>query len=196
MTELVHGFVVCHPRGDYSGIDAEPFEYVESALADGSLGPDLGARYWAAVAACPPPWLPRFVTDLEFARELLALERSHSSGATLLAFHAPTLTSWGHQPTTQSGLAFLGFDVLGLGETSLIRELAEQGHTLGVRPNVYGLLDREADVDAVVDQYETLRDSGRLEGHGVAPDSPIQTVAVYRVGPPNGGTLPSTSTKS
>lgn len=189
-TSLINGYMVVGlpGAGNYRGVDREPWDIIDAAYYDRDLPSDIQQIY-ASIKNDPSRgfWWPTVQSRTEAAK-LLAFTRTREPQAELIGIVSPYLDRVagraGQQDTT---LLHLGFDLISVGEWSLLRAMAESATHLPDRTaaliNASGLLRRAEDADRVETSYRRMAEQGFVEaiadrGSGL----PVEPVGVYLTG--------------
>ncbi len=196
---MIHGWVVvsgANPDG-YRGVDRLPWGVVDNAYYAGKL-PDDVRRLYEHVRDSPRLgfWQP-IATSVRTAASLYEYTRSEAGDAELLGVRSPYLSALDNPLLPCREATFLGYDVVAVGEWSLLRSFAEErgGHRdrpesryISTLVNTSYLLRRSADAEVVEGLYRKVASSNLLEPIApVASGLPVEAVAVFSVDPDEAG---------
>lgn len=114
------------------------------------------------------------------ATAILQWEASRWPSVRLLAYACDTLDSWGVRRFPVHCRP-LGFDVVSLGEWSLLRAMLDANLHPGVHLNPHGLVDRLEDASSVVEWYRRYEVQGLVERTGSEEETGTTAVAMFEV---------------
>lgn len=191
MTSEVNGYVVVVSlRADvqpYRGVDRDPWAPLVASDGQWRLPPELDRELMLARSGeARGDFSFPTVTDLSIARRLLAAARPEKDPE-LIAIYSPYLTEGlGRAPWPQEEADFLGVDVVGLGEWSLLGALQSDGAPPSVRLpsgllNSNGLLPDATRLPDVVRHYRAAARAGHVEELAGPGQLPIEPVSVFSV---------------
>lgn len=179
--QRINGYVVVNaPTNTYRGVDRDPWgivgdHYYSNVLPQGirALYEDMDRDrgYW---------W--RSTPSINAAKDALAYSRKFDEGAELLAIYSPYLDSLGVTPWADTVSDSIGYDVVGVGEWSLLSAFHSSSVCIPdhISINEGGLLDEPALMDSIVDAYRVHAGVNELEP--LAPEAdglPIEAVRVF-----------------
>jgi hypothetical protein len=184
---LVVGAPTVSSRGlVYRGVDRGPWETVADAYYAHRLPGALRTVYESIKKGANRAfWWPTCRT-LEEAQLLLGYTRDQKAPAQLVCVFSPYLqTDLQRIPLAQDCVSFLGFDVVAVGEWSLLRVLASanadfpSGLTGAINQN--GLLEEKHGQLLVEQAYRQMAAEGHVEELARQKQLPIECVAVWEV---------------
>lgn len=181
------GFMVVDAvAGDgYRGVDRQPWSVLSDAYHQRTLPPDVREAYERMDAARKCAW-ERICHDADDVRLMLEYSRRNGADACLISVASPHLSAI-YEPMTDwdvGSAAHLGFDVVSIGEWSLIREMNDIGEwplRNGAPEPLPSLLCSDAGCAADVEKrYRELVAQGCVEEIAAeAPCSNVEAVAVF-----------------
>lgn len=188
MSARMNGFLVVDGAklaSGYRGVDRYPWETIDAHYYEKLLPPDMREVYELLRAPSRRGmWWPTAET-VSLADRLLDYSRRFSPDDALVGVESPYLASaLGRTTLDMPGWTLIGFDVVAVGEWSLLEVLSELDASLlsdvAFSLNPSGLLHDRKDLGLVARVYEALARAGVVEPIA-SPDPrlPLEAVAIY-----------------
>jgi len=184
---IVNGYMVVRSpdQSGYHGADREPWEIISARYYTHELPPNI-QRLYEEIDSIDERgfWWPTSRTR-EDAECMLAYTREYDPTAELIAIYSPYLFRLHRRSWTEHDASFLGFDVVPVGEWSLLRELTANTSlpdSIRALLNSNKLLYDETMADVVEAYYRDVSGQPGVEPIGDKDSGlPVEAVRVYKL---------------
>lgn len=183
--QIVNGYLVVSPKepgATYQGPDRSPWDQIDEGFYEGTLPKRIRAAYDSLRSDQSRGfWWPT-CTDLGTAMMFADYLRQGGKPAEVIAIYSPYLArSQGREGWHEPRARLLGFDVVAVGEWSLLKALLDgQDPQCTKAVNAAGLLPDKSYVPTVEARYRELSQSNVVEPIAATDSAiPVEAVTVY-----------------